>query len=82
MSEEKPLSKFDRYFLALVGSGAIPLERVEPEHKSEDGVGIYYVPEQRVIARNLRQLQELEPYVRRMVEQIENGEDPEEFLDK
>lgn len=81
MSEKETLSKFELYFLALVCSGAVPLEKVEPEYKTAEGGDLYYVPERRVIAKNLRQLQELELVIRPMVHQIERGGDPLKLLD-
>ena len=76
MNNEKSLSKADLYFLALVSSVALKLEKIDPEYKIDRGVGIFYVPEQRAIARNLRTLNELYPIVRHQVELLESGEDP------
>lgn len=81
MNNEKSLSKADLYFLALVSSGALTLEKIDPEYKSDRGVGIFHVPEQRAIARNLMTLNELYPIVRHHVELLESGEDPLKSLD-
>lgn len=73
---EISLSKTDLYFLALVSAGAAKLEPVVPEHESEDGTNLYYVPELRKLVKNIRNLRELYLHVNGLVKQIENGEDP------
>lgn len=76
MNEKLSLSKADLYFLALVSSGAVTLEKIEPENTSERGVGILYVPEQRAIARNLMLLEDLYLTVCSQTKMLESGEDP------
>lgn len=73
---QSQLSKADLMFLALVSCGKIKLEDIGPEHKSDRGVGILYVPEQLAIARNLMLLEEVYSTVKRQVAEIEKGEDP------
>lgn len=80
--EKQSLSKADLYFLALVNSGAVKLENIEPENKSNRGVGLLYIPEQRSIARNLMLLEDLYLIVRHQVELLESGEDPLKSLDE
>lgn len=76
------LSKADLMFLALVSSGKIKLDDMGPEHKSDRGVGIAYVPELRAIAKNLMYLNEVYSAVKRQVEEIERGEDPLRKIDE
>lgn len=73
---EISLSKTDLYFLALVSAGAAKLEPVVPEHESEDGINLYYVPELRKLTKNIKNLRELYYHVKGLVNQIGNGEDP------
>ena len=69
------LSTEDLYFLSLVMSGAIELEKV-PLEKSERGVGILYVPARRALARNLMLLSDLRHEIERQTKQLESGQDP------
>lgn len=69
------LSTDDLYFLSLVMSGAVELEKIEVD-KSDRGVGILYAPARRALARNLMLLSDLRREVARQVEQLESGKDP------
>ena len=66
------LSTDDLYFLSLVMSGAVELEKIEVD-KSDRGVGILYVPARRALARNLMLLSDLRREVVRQVEQLEEA---------
>lgn len=70
------LSKTDLYFLSLVLSGALELEKIEPEYRSKDGTQLFYVPERLAIARNLKTLEEFHMAVAHLVALIESGQDP------
>lgn len=86
MSEktDKPeisLSKTDVLFLALVSSGAVQLEKIAPEFHTDEGSNLYYVPELKVLYRNLRSLQELYLHVCSMVKRMDEGQDVLQSLD-
>lgn len=76
------LSKSDLYFLALVSSGAVKLDPVEPEYRSEDGSWVFYVPECKAVARNIKALEELHEMVGHQVEQLDGGQDPLKLIDR
>lgn len=63
-------SKTDLYFLALVRSGAINLEPINPK-KSSDGIDIYYKPDIDLLFKNLRNLEELHRKVSELVPSAE-----------
>lgn len=81
MSVETNLSKADLLFLALVSGGAVQLEKIEPQWHTDEGSSLYYVPELKVLYRNLRSLQELHQQVRSMVKRMDEGQDVLRSLD-
>lgn len=68
------LPSVDFCLMALVSSGALKLEPIEPEFKNKEGRALIYNPELEVISRNVSLLAEVRIHLIQLLDQMKEDQ--------